>query len=383
MTLAHPPVEDRLVALVADAPRGPRRDGLYAVWLVVRAVEGCLPPAPVSRRNHRRRLLALETRLGGLALPAPLRRALTTARHHLEPGTPGAAAIVLRELVAPAREVLGVEAADALAAAARAPARHSSPRRRAASPNGPASSRSSSAWTSSARVTWPATPSRRASRRSTRSWAAACGGATWSCWEATWAPASRRSGSASRCAWRSRAPATELTRASLGAAAVRLRGLPLSILPLAADDFEAMAGRLDAQRQLGLVIVDYLQLVPPPAGAVRGTQDEEIAVSLRRLKAMALERQVSCLVLAQLSRFDPGRPDHRPTLDDYGHLGSVKQHADVVLSLYRPDMYDPGRGVEGATELVVSKNRNGPTGFVDLYFYRRWMRFEDMLDPDR
>lgn len=175
----------------------------------------------------------------------------------------------------------------------------------------------------------------------------------------------------------------ELTRASLGAAAVRLRGLPFAILPLAADDFETMTERLDAQRQLGLVVVDYLQLVPPPAGATRGTQDEEVAVALRRLKAMALERQVSCLVLTQLPRFDPARPDHRPTLDDYGHLGSVKQHADVVLSLYRPDMYDPGRGVEGATELVVSKNRNGPTGFVDLYFYRRWMRFEDMLDPDR
>jgi len=175
----------------------------------------------------------------------------------------------------------------------------------------------------------------------------------------------------------------ELTRASLGAAAVRLRGLPFSILPLAAEDLETMAARLDGLRQLGLVIVDYLQLVPPPAGTSRTTQDEDMAVTLRRLKAMALERQVSCLVLAQLPRFDASRPAHRPTLDDYGHLGAVKQHADLVLSLYREDMYDPGRGVEGATELLVSKNRNGPTGFVDLYFYRRWMRFEDMLDPDR
>jgi len=87
--------------------------------------------------------------------------------------------------------------------------------------------------------------------------------------------------------------------------------------------------------------------------------------------------------VSQLSRFDTSRSDHRPTLEDYGHLGAVKQHADVVLSIYREDMYEPGRGVEGATELLVSKNRNGPTGFVDLYFYRRWMRFEDMLDPDR
>lgn len=125
MTLATAPVEDRLVALVADAPRGPKRDGLYALWLVVRVVEGCLPPAPVSRRNHRRRLQALETRLGGLALPGPLRRAFTSARQHLEPGTPEAAAIVLSELVAPARDVLGPEAADALTAALRAATLHS------------------------------------------------------------------------------------------------------------------------------------------------------------------------------------------------------------------------------------------------------------------
>ena len=54
----------------------------------------------------------------------------------------------------------------------------------------------------------------------------------------------------------------------------------------------------------------------------------------------------------------------------------------LVLSIYREEMYDPGRGVEGATELLIGKNRNGQTGFVDLYFRQRWMRFEDMLDPE-
>src|SRR5205823_566839 len=78
-----------------------------------------------------------------------------------------------------------------------------------------------------------------------------------------------------------------------------------------------------------------------------------------------------------------GRAAARPTLDDFGHQGAIKQHADVALAIYREEMYSPGYGVEGATELLVLKNRNGPTGFVDLYFYRRWMRFEDMLDPDR
>jgi len=120
MMRASSPAEDRLVALVAAAPRGPRRDGLYALWLTLRAAEGLLPPAPVSARNHRRRLQALETRLASLALPAPLKRALAAARTHLDPATAGAAAVVLTELVAPAREVLGAEAADAVSAAARA-----------------------------------------------------------------------------------------------------------------------------------------------------------------------------------------------------------------------------------------------------------------------
>jgi replicative DNA helicase len=173
----------------------------------------------------------------------------------------------------------------------------------------------------------------------------------------------------------------EQDRAGVGAAAVRLRGLPLTFLPLAGEDFESAFERLDALRQTGMVVVDYLQLVPPPKA--RTTQDEDTALVLRHLKALALERQVALLVVAQLPRFVPGRDDPRPTLDDYGVLGAPKQHADVVLSVFREEMYRPGGGVEGATELLVAKNRNGPTGFVDLYFYRRWMRFEDMLDPDR
>lgn len=114
------PGEERLIALVADAARGPRRDGLYALWLTVRVAEGVLPPHPVSPRNHRRRLQALGNRLATLALASPLKRALLAARHHLEPGTPRAAGLVLSQLVAPAREVLGDEAAEAVAVAARA-----------------------------------------------------------------------------------------------------------------------------------------------------------------------------------------------------------------------------------------------------------------------
>src|SRR5256886_4743971 len=173
------------------------------------------------------------------------------------------------------------------------------------------------------------------------------------------------------------------TRAGIGGAAVRLRDLPLTTLSLAAPDFEAVARRLEPLPPLGLVIVDYLQLVPSPGGVARSTQDEDLALVLQRLKALALQRQVALVVVSQLPRFDAKRPNARPALDDFGHLGAIKQHADLVLGLYREEMYNPGYGVDGATELIVLKNRNGPTGFVDLYFYRRWMRFEDMLDPDR
>jgi hypothetical protein len=116
--------EEQLVTLIAAAARGPKRDGLFALWLVVRAAEALLPPAPVSSRNHRRRLQAVVARLGGLALPAPLKRALAAACQHLETATPRAAALVLTQLTAPARDVLGPEAADAVTVAARAAKSH-------------------------------------------------------------------------------------------------------------------------------------------------------------------------------------------------------------------------------------------------------------------
>lgn len=172
-------------------------------------------------------------------------------------------------------------------------------------------------------------------------------------------------------------------RAGIGAAAVRLRGLPLTILPLAVEDFESLAAQLEPPREADLIIIDYLQLVPSPSTAGRHTQDEELALTLRRLKELAVNRQAAVFVVGQLPAFTTSRPNPRPTLEDFGTLGAVKQHADLVLTIFREEMYAPSGGVEGATELAVVKNRNGPTGFVDLYFYRRWMRFEDMLDPER
>jgi replicative DNA helicase len=103
---------------------------------------------------------------------------------------------------------------------------------------------------------------------------------------------------------------------------------------------------------------------------------------VRRLKAIAVQQNIAILATSQLAQLS-ARDDRRPQLDDFGALGAVKHHADVILALFREDMYDRRRDLEGATELLVRKNRNGSTGYVDLYFYAQWMRFEDMVDPDR
>jgi replicative DNA helicase len=171
---------------------------------------------------------------------------------------------------------------------------------------------------------------------------------------------------------------SEAGRSAVGATALRLKSLPLKVYPLVGRQFDDVLEPAWDEHPV-LLIVDYLQLLPPPAA--RMTQEEDTAFAVRALKGVALDRQLACLAVAQLPKHVTERADPRPTLDDFGAKGAVKQHADVALGIFREEMYNPGGGVEGATELIVAKNRNGPTGFIDLYFYQQWMRFEDMLDP--
>jgi replicative DNA helicase len=169
----------------------------------------------------------------------------------------------------------------------------------------------------------------------------------------------------------------DLARAGVGAAAVRLRDRAPRFEVLPSGGVEEVTGRLRAL-DLQVAIVDPLQSL---AGGSR-TQEEELAAAIRALKAFAVERDICVVVTSQLPGLER-RDDPRPTLDDLGTRGALKESADVVLALYREEMYSPAGGVEGATELLVRKNRNGATGYVDLYFYKQWLRFEDMLDPDR
>jgi hypothetical protein len=113
-------VEDRLIESLATSARGPKRNGTYAVWLFVRTCSGLLPPDPLTERGYRGRLAGMEQRLRILSLPSPLRRALAGGLRELSQGTVHAAAIALQQLIAPARESVGVDVGDALAHAARA-----------------------------------------------------------------------------------------------------------------------------------------------------------------------------------------------------------------------------------------------------------------------
>ena len=117
------PAATALLELVPQAARGPKREGIFALWLTVRVAQDLLLDAPLAERAHRRRVDALARRLSSLTIPAPLRRALTAAIDQLREGAPATAAQVLSQLVAPARETGGPEIGDAVSQAARAAAR--------------------------------------------------------------------------------------------------------------------------------------------------------------------------------------------------------------------------------------------------------------------
>ena len=126
-----------------------------------------------------------------------------------------------------------------------------------------------------------------------------------------------------------------------------------------------------------------LTVVDPIQALTRGVLpvEEELADVARRLKELALRRSTVILAVTGLRESAIGRTDQRPSLRDLGGVGALRHHADVVLGLYREELYLPSPHIEGATELAVLKNRSGPTGLVDLFFYKQWLRFEDMVEP--
>jgi replicative DNA helicase len=135
-------------------------------------------------------------------------------------------------------------------------------------------------------------------------------------------------------------------------------------------------------KNIGLIVIDYLQLMQGRAGAER--RDLEISEISRSLKALAKELQLPVLALSQLNRMLEQRTDKRPRLSDLRESGALEQDADVVAFIYRDEVYNkeednPSRGI---AEILLSKQRNGPTGDVHLAFLNAYTRFENLASEE-
>jgi len=125
---------------------------------------------------------------------------------------------------------------------------------------------------------------------------------------------------------------------------------------------------------LGLIVVDYLQL----AGEFGEGREQEIAAIARSFKQMAKELQVPVLALSQLNRSVEKRPDKRPILSDLRESGSIEQDADLVVFIYRDDVYNPESEDKGIAELIIAAHRNGPPGTIKVAFQGEFMRFDNL-----
>ncbi len=146
-------------------------------------------------------------------------------------------------------------------------------------------------------------------------------------------------------------------------------------------ELRAKARRLKAEHDIGLIIVDYLQLMQGPRGAQ--SREQEISAISRSLKALAKEIDIPVIALSQLNRAVEARSDKRPALADLRESGAIEQDADVVLFVHRPEMYgidkDGEDSTEGLAEIIIGKQRNGPTDTVRLQFIKQYARFENRL----
>lgn len=156
---------------------------------------------------------------------------------------------------------------------------------------------------------------------------------------------------------------------------------PLSQAPIYIDDtpgisameIRSKARRLKMEKGLGMIIIDYLQLMTG-RGRVENRQQEISEIS-RSLKALARELSVPVVTLSQLSRAPEARTDHRPMLSDLRESGAIEQDADVVVFIYRDEYYNPDTEKKNIAELIISKQRNGPTGTVELVWLGQFTKF--------
>lgn len=146
-------------------------------------------------------------------------------------------------------------------------------------------------------------------------------------------------------------------------------------------EIRAKARRLKAEHNVGMIVVDYLQLMQGPKNAQ--SREQEISNISRSLKALAKELDIPVIALSQLNRAVEARGDKRPVLADLRESGAIEQDADVVMFVHRPEMYgiekdENGNSTEGMSEIILGKQRNGPTGSVRLAFVKQYARFENL-----
>ncbi len=149
---------------------------------------------------------------------------------------------------------------------------------------------------------------------------------------------------------------------------------------LSPTDLRARARRLmREQGQLGLIVIDYLQLMQVPGGGENRTN--EISIISRSLKALAKELNVPVIALSQLNRSLEQRPNKRPIMSDLRESGAIEQDADLVVFIYRDEVYNPESEQKGMAEIIIGKQRNGPIGTVHLTFLGQFTKFENYINP--
>ena len=164
----------------------------------------------------------------------------------------------------------------------------------------------------------------------------------------------------------------------------------LSEAPLFIDDtpaisvleMKAKSRRLKADQGLGLIVVDYIQLMR--AGGYTNSREQEISEISRSLKALAKELKVPVIALSQLNRKVEDRPNRRPQMADLRESGAIEQDADVIAFIYRDEVYNKNEDNpdKGIAEIIIGKQRNGPTGAVKLAFLDKFTTFENLARPE-